>query len=373
MTSGRSTSRLFQTDRIIGNRHQQLTGRGATALWAALEAIAVRDGRRGEVILPDLVCSSVLEVVLAAGFIARLADVDPDIYSVTPETIKPHLSSKTSAIIVVHLFGHVAPVHAIAQLATSWRVWLIEDAAQGIGGQSESGHAIGSFGDFAFLSFHPSKTIRGQGGLLLYDDDAWTEPITRAISSDLPRVESPSDQLLHISLRDLYHGLGQAVRQGRLPETQAARAFSDALPAYRSLLFRGFDDRPDNIQQIFKDWHELPTRIKRRNEIASSLNAALANLPVVLPPIRNGDAIWRYSVRFPNREAADRFVIRLRQRGGLVSQLYYPLHQLYHPGLQLQTKSFAPGLVNLWVDEAVGKSYVRLVLETALETIGCRN
>ncbi len=364
---------MFPADSIIGKRHQQPTGRGATALWAALEAIAVRDGMRGEVILPDLVCSSVLEVVLAAGFIARLADVNTDTYSVTPETIKPHLTSNTSAIIVVHLFGHVAPVDAIARLATSWRVWLIEDAAQGIGGQSESGRAIGSFGDLAFLSFHASKTIRGQGGLLLYDDDAWTEPISRALSSDLPRVDSPSDQLLQTSLRDLYHGLGQAVRQERLPETQAARTFRDALPVYRSLLFRGFDDRPDNLHQILKDWHDLPTRTTRRNEIASSLRDALANLPVTLPQIKNGDAIWRYSVRFPSREAADRFVVTLRQRGGLASQLYYPLHQLYQPDLQLQTKSFAPCLVNLWVDEAAGESYVRLVRGTALETLGTEN
>ena len=333
----------------------------------------MRDGKRGEIILPDLVCSSVLEVVLAAGFIARLADVDTDTYSVTPETIKPHLSSNTSAIMVVHLFGHAAPVQAIARLATSWHVWLIEDAAQGIGGHSESGRAIGSFGDFAFLSFDASKTIRGKGGLLLYDDDAWAEPISRALSPDLPKEDSPSDQLLQTSLRDLYHGLGQAVRQERLSATQAARTFREALPVYRSLLFRGFDDRPENLNQILKDWHDLPTRMARRNETASSLHDAFTNLPVALPPIKNGDAIWRYSVRFPSREAADRFVVTLRQRGGLVSQLYYPLHQLYQPDLQLQTKCWAPLLVNLWVDEAVGESYVRLVRETALDTLGTEN
>jgi hypothetical protein len=137
----------------------------------------------------------VLEAVLAAGFTARLADAEKDTYCVTPETIKPHLTANTSAILVVHLFGQVAPVHAIAQLAKSWGVRLVEDAAQGIGGHSESGRPIGSFGDFAFLSFDASKTIRGKGGVLLYDDDSWAEPVNRAISPDWPKEDSPSDQL----------------------------------------------------------------------------------------------------------------------------------------------------------------------------------
>jgi dTDP-4-amino-4,6-dideoxygalactose transaminase len=361
---------LFPANGEVGKRYQQATGRGATALWAALEAIAFRDGKRGEIILPDLVCHSVLEAVLAAGFTARLADVSPETYCLTPETIRPHLSPKTSAIIVVHLFGRVAPIEAIAQQAKHWHVWLIEDAVQGIGGHSESGRAVGSFGDFAFLSFHESKTIRGRGGLLLYDDAAWAEPVCRALRPDLQKEYSPSDQLLQTSLRDLYHGLGQAVRQGKLPETQAARTFRYALPGYRSLLFRAFDDRSENLDLILNDWHDLPKRMARRNELASSLHNALSDLLEALPPIENGDAIWRYSVRFPSRTAANRFVVTLRQRGGAVSQLYYPLHQLYQPDLQLQTKSLAPCLVNLWVDESIGEWYVRLVRETALETFG---
>lgn len=367
------TQNLLPTDNPVGKRRQQPTGCGAAALWAALEAIAIRDGRRGEVILPDLVCSSVLEAVLAAGFTPRLANVEKENYCLSPETIKPHLSSETSAVLVVHLFGHVAPIEAIAQLTKDSRVRLIEDAAQGVGGQTESRRPIGSSGDFAFLSFHASKTIRGSGGLLLYDDDAWTEPVDRVISADWPKTDSPSEQLLRKSLRDLYHGLGQALRAERLSPGQAARAFRDALPGFRSLLFRRFDDRQENVGHILRDWHDLRTRIASRNLIASALSAAFANLPVARPPIKTGDAIWRYSVLFPSREAADRFVVALRQRGGLVSQLYYPLHELYQPDLLLQTKSWASLVVNLWVDETVSESYVDLVRDTAQRTLAAEN
>ena len=60
--------RLDLADAIIGRCYQGLVGRGATALWVALEAIALQDGKRGEVIIPDLVSPAVLEAVLAAGY-----------------------------------------------------------------------------------------------------------------------------------------------------------------------------------------------------------------------------------------------------------------------------------------------------------------
>jgi dTDP-4-amino-4,6-dideoxygalactose transaminase len=342
-----------------------LGGRGATVIWAALEAIAARDGRRGEVILPDLLCPSVLEAVLAAGFTPRLADVDPETFSLTPQTIQPLISEQTRAVIAVHLFGYVAPVEAIASLLDGTGIRLIEDAVQAIGGFLPSGKPVGSCGDFSFVSFDPSKIIRGHGAILFYDDEAWTEFLLSALARVEQVGESPSDRLLNVSWRDLYHGLGQALRQGKMPAEEAAHAFRSALPAYRPLLLRAFDDRAENLDIILQGWNTLPQRIKSRNAHALALREAFDGLPVRCPLVRDGDAIWRYTVQFPSREATDRFVVALRDQGGLVSHLYYPLHQLFQPDLQLSTSELAVRLVNLWVDETVTDSYLRLVRSTA--------
>jgi dTDP-4-amino-4,6-dideoxygalactose transaminase len=352
-------------DNPLSRRQYLLAGRGATVLWAALEAIAAHDGRRGEVILPDMLCPSMLEAVLAAGFTPRFAEVNPETFSLTPETVQPLISRQTSAVIAVHLFGYIAPIEELASLLDGTGIRLIEDAVQAIGGFLPSGKPVGSCGDFSFVSFDPSKIIRGHGAILFYDDKAWTEFLLSTMTQVDRKAESPSDRLLNVSWRDLYHGLGQALRQGKMPAEEAARTFRSALPIYRPLLFRSFDDRAENLDIILQGWNTLPQRIKSRNANALALREAFVGFPVRCPSIRAGDAIWRYTVQFPSRETADRFVVALRDQGGLVSHLYYPLHQLFQPNLLLSTNKLSSRLVNLWVDENVDESYLRLVWSTA--------
>lgn len=352
-------------DNPLGRRHYVFGGRGATVIWAALEAIAARDGRRGEVILPDILCPSVLEAVLAAGFVPRLAEVDSEIFSLTPETVRPLISRNTSAVIAVHLFGYVAPVEQLAHLLDGTGIRLIEDAVQAIGGFFPSGKPVGSCGDFSFVSFDPSKIIRGHGAVLFYDDQVWGDLLVSALVKVEGVAESPSDRLLNVSWRDLYHGLGQSLRQGKMHPEDAAYAFRSALPHYRSLLFRAFDDRSVNLDIIQKDWNTLSKRIQDRNANASAIQKVFAGSLVRCPEVREGDAIWRYTVQFPGRELADRFITALRDQGGLVSHLYYPLHQLFQPEQKLSTCELASQMVNFWVDENATDSYLRLVQSTA--------
>jgi len=365
----KSAQKLPAVNDLFRERRHLLAGRGATVLWAALEAIAARDGERGEVILPDILCTSVLEAVLAAGFTPRFAEVDPEKYSLTAETIQPHMSKQTKAIIVVHLFGHVAPVEVISDLLAGTGIRLIEDAVQAIGGTLLSGQPVGSRGDFSFVSFDSTKIIRGRGAVLFYDDEVWTDYLLSALDEIEEASDSPSDSLLNVSWRDLYHGLGQALRQGKMPAEEAARVFRAALPIYRPLLFRAFDAGDENLGVILRDWDTLPERIEQRNALAVALQKAFTDFPILCPSVQSGDAIWRYSVRFPSREAADRFVVALREQGGLVSHLYYPLHQLYQPDQQLSTPGLSTCLVNLWVDETVDELYVQLVRSIAQTTL----
>ena len=139
-------------DESLSKRRSLLAGRGTTLIWLILEAIARHDNSRGEVILPDIICPSVLEAVVAAGFVPRFAEVSDDTFSLTTETIKPHITKYTSAVIVVHLFGFVAPIEEIGEYLSGKGIYLIEDAVQGIGGHLRSGMPVGSCGDFSFIS-----------------------------------------------------------------------------------------------------------------------------------------------------------------------------------------------------------------------------
>jgi dTDP-4-amino-4,6-dideoxygalactose transaminase len=115
----------------LGRSYCVLCGRGTTALWLALRAISRRDGL-GEVIMPDIVCAAVLEGVLLAGFIPVFADVLPGRLTLSATSVSQLVTSRTRAVILVHLFGHVVEIDLIRQAAPD--IPVIEDAVQGIGG-----------------------------------------------------------------------------------------------------------------------------------------------------------------------------------------------------------------------------------------------
>lgn len=329
-------------------------------MWAALEAIAARTGKRGEVVIPDIACPCVLEVVLASGFTPRFAAVDTERFYITPQTIEPILSEKTSAVIAIHLFGYVAPIDKLELLLKNTGIYLIEDAVQAVGGYLPAGIPAGCGGDFSVISFDASKIIRGQGGILFYDDESWTPFLLNILGKIQSDRATASDRLSNSSWRDLYHGLGQALRLGIITPIESANFVRSILPKYRHLLLYPFDNRQSNLDIIQDQWESLPNRICSRNHHARSLQDAFSGFPVRCPSVKHGDAIWRYTVEFRNRVDADHFVLAMRNNGGLVSQLYYPLHQFFAPEQQLATANVAHNLVNLWVDETITDSYVNL-------------
>ena len=101
-------------------------------------------------------------------------DIDPETFCVTPETVRAALTPRTKAVIVVHLFGNVAPVAEIAALG----VPVVEDAAQAAGSRSAAGRP-GALGTIATFSFFPSKNLGcfGDGGAVTTNDAALAERV----------------------------------------------------------------------------------------------------------------------------------------------------------------------------------------------------
>jgi dTDP-4-amino-4,6-dideoxygalactose transaminase len=138
---------------------------GTDAITIALRAMGVGPG--DEVVVPSFTFYASAEAIPATGATPVFCDIDPDTYCVTAETVRAALTSKTKAVIAVHLFGNVAPVAEIEALG----VPVLEDAAQAAGSTAESGRP-GSLGTAATFSFFPSKNLGGfgDGGMITTDD-----------------------------------------------------------------------------------------------------------------------------------------------------------------------------------------------------------
>jgi len=148
-----------------GAEHAVGVANGTDAITIALRAMGVGPG--DEVVVPSFSFYASAEAIPPTGAVPVFCDIDPDTYCATAESVRAALTPRTKAVIVVHLFGNVAPVAEIEALG----VPVLEDAAQAAGSRSEQGRP-GSLGAAATFSFYPSKNLGcfGDGGMVTSND-----------------------------------------------------------------------------------------------------------------------------------------------------------------------------------------------------------
>ena len=157
----------------LGAGHAIGVANGTDALTLALRALGVGPG--DEVVVPSFTFYASAEAIPPTGARPVFCDVDPETFCVTAETVRAALTPRTKAVIVVHLFGNVAPVAEIEALG----VPVVEDAAQAAGSIAADGRRAGALGTIATFSFFPSKNLGafGDGGAVTTSDDALAERV----------------------------------------------------------------------------------------------------------------------------------------------------------------------------------------------------
>jgi dTDP-4-amino-4,6-dideoxygalactose transaminase len=159
-----------EVGQICGVRCGVGVASGTEALEIALHACGVKSG--DEVIVPAFTFVATGSAVSALGARPVFADVDPGTFNIDPSQIETRITTRTRAIVVVHLFGLSADMDPILAVAEKHGLPVIEDNAQSIGA-SYGGRRTGSMGRVGCLSFYPSKNLGayGDAGLIVTDDE----------------------------------------------------------------------------------------------------------------------------------------------------------------------------------------------------------
>ncbi len=161
------------------------SGRGA--LSAALTALHSLSPERCEVLIPAYTSFSVPSAVVNAGFRIRLYDLDPKTLSPDPQSLKSAISDQTLCIVVCHLFGYVADMDTVLDIADGLPV--IDDAAQSLGAEYK-GRQVGTLGDIGLYSLSRGKNISAvDGGILVTNNPE--------IAEALSRINCPEPSLKH--------------------------------------------------------------------------------------------------------------------------------------------------------------------------------
>lgn len=264
-------------------KHGIGVGNGSDAIHIALQAIGVGEG--------DEVITTSFTFFATAGSIARtgatpvFVDIDPITFNIEPSKIESAITSRTKAIVPVHLYGQMADMNPIVEIANKYNLAIIEDAAQAIGAKYK-GKTVGEMGTAATYSFFPTKNLGayGDGGMIVTNNDDVAEKC-RVI-----RVHGSKPKYYH-------HILGY---NSRLDELQAAIL---------------------NVKfPYLNHWSE--ERRKRAAYYTQKLNEKLSE--VVQTPIEkeeNYHVFHQYTLRVPNRDELQQYL----KEQGIDTMIYYPL------------------------------------------------
>ncbi len=327
----------------LGVKHVIPCGNGTDALQVALMALNLQPG--DEVITTSFTFIATAEVIALLKLRPVLVDVDPRTFNIDPEAIERAITSKTKAIIPVHLFGQCADMHTIKQIAEKHHLYIIEDTAQAIGAThtcqvSGKVHKAGTIGDIGCTSFFPSKNLGayGDGGAIFTNDD------------------------------DLAAQMRVVVNHG-----MAVRYYHD---------YVGVNSRLDTLQAAVLDikLKHLDEYAIARQKAATYYNDAFANNPKIKTPVTapfTDHVFHQYTLVLENVDREG--LMKHLADNGVASAVYYPvplhmqkayLDPRYKEGDFPITEELSRTVISLPIHTELNEEILKEITETLLEFVG---
>lgn len=154
-----------------GNKYGVATNSGTTALHLSLAALDIPKGM--DVIIPSFTMAASVNALLYCGLIPRFVDIDLDTWCMNMGSLRSSITSRTAAIMPVHIYGHICNMSEIMEIALEEELHVIEDAAEAHGAEFKRRKA-GSLGDAGCFSLYANKIITsGEGGMITTDDEEY--------------------------------------------------------------------------------------------------------------------------------------------------------------------------------------------------------
>ena len=301
----------------LGAAHAVGCNSGTDALHLPLIAAGIGPG--DEVVVPAFTFFATAEAVSYTGATPVFADIDPDTFNLSVESLQKKITPRTKAVIAVHLFGQCAALDAISNVCKTRKLVLIEDVAQAIGSDYD-GRRAGSWGEFGGFSFYPTKNLGAAG------DAGLMTAKTQAHDKDLR------------SLR--HHGSKQTYLHDRV----------------------GWNSRLDEIQAAILrvKLRHLEQFIAARRKVAAGYRARLAGAAVTLPAEhgRGRHVYHQFTIRSPRRDA----IKEALAKEGIASSVFYPLSLHQQPVYAAANQG-----VSLPYSEAAAKTVLSLPINPTLD------
>lgn len=271
-------------------------GNGGDALELCLRAIDVGPG--DEVIIPANTFAATAMAVLQTGATPVAVDVDMDYHLIDPDCVEEAITPRTRAVIPVHLFGQLAPMEPIIDIASRHGLRVVEDAAQCQGATQHGRHA-GQFGDLAATSFYPGKNLGafGDAGAVLTDDPTLGDRVRRLRNyggtAKYEHTESGRNSRLDTLQASVLRVKLEMLDEWNLERAAAAEKYLDLLESLPAIKLPKVHPANRHV------WHLFVMTVEKRDSLLEALNrngigagihypSTVSSIPGVRTPFDSG-------------------------------------------------------------------------------------
>lgn len=286
---------------------------GTAAIFLALKVLGVGEG--DEVITTPHTFIATVEPVEALGAKPVFVDIDPVTFNIDPDKIEAAITPRTRAILPVHLYGQLAPMDRIMEIARRHNLVVVEDAAQAHGAEYK-GKRAGNWGDIAVFSFYPGKNLGayGDGGAICTNDDTLADKIAKL------RDHGRTSKYAHdeIGYGERLDSLQAAILGAKLPHLQDWNDARRRVADYYTQALRGLQGvrTPSEMPDARHIYHVYCITVNgNRDAILADLKARGIEAGIHYPiPLHLQAALAHHGGRegdFPNTEHAAKSILSL--------------------------------------------------------------
>ncbi len=278
--------------KFVGGGYGVSVTNGTAAIELALASLGI--GKGDEVILPNFTFGATINAVLNIGATPVVADIDRKTWTISAESIKKNITSKTKALLIVHTYGIVCELKKIEKISKKYNLHIIEDCAEALGSKYNKKY-LGNFGDCSTFSFYPNKTITtGEGGMVVFKD--------KKIYEKSLILRNQGRELNDISFIHKYNGFNY-----RMSNIQAAIGYA----------------------QMFK----IKKFLNLRKKIFLYYNNIFKKIPYfeLMPKLKNTEnSYWLYTIKINklNLKKRNKLIEILKNKGIETRPGFYPFNRM---------------------------------------------
>ena len=296
----------YNVKNFVKSKYAVAVNSGTAGLEAAIYSLNLKKG--DEIILPSFTFVASANAIFSTGAKPVFADIDKENFTISEESIRQKITKRTKAIMPVHLYGHIANISAIKEIAKKNNLYVVEDAAQSLGSTFKDKHS-GTFFDVGCYSLYPGKVMTsGEGGIVVTNNKKIYENLLLIRNHGMTKGYDSKVFGLNLRMPEINAAIAK-IQIKKLPKFIQKRRINAKL--FLDLLKDLKIQLPNEKENEKFNWSLFTIALKNRNQILKKLNSKGIGAAVYYPVPVHKIPIYKQNSNLQNTDWAIKHAMSL--------------------------------------------------------------